>query len=116
MLLTPEQRLPARLERIAPRFAPGRFVWVSVGATLTVLGGLSWGAREFLRIPAEAVLPHFRPPVSGDWSIGECELAAAVLAIMARCADGDRNVALRTDNQNVLSWAEHARSHSPLSN
>ena len=29
---------------------------------------------------------------------------------------GGRNVLLCTDNQNVLNWAEHAGSHSPVAN
>ena len=42
-LLTPGQRLSVHLDRISPRFAPDAFTWVSVGATLSTLGGLSCG-------------------------------------------------------------------------
>ena len=115
-LLTPEQRLSIRLDRTSPQFIPDRFVWVSVGATLEVLGGLSWGDREFFRCSTDAVLPHFRPPVIGDPIISECELVAATMAIMTWAQLGARNIVLCTDNMNVLRWVEHARPHSPISN
>lgn len=41
-LITPEQRLSVHLDRVSPRFMPGRFVWASVDAALEVLGGLCW--------------------------------------------------------------------------
>ena len=81
-LLTPGQRLSVRMGRISPRFIPDRFAWVSVDATLDLMGGLSWGAREFFRTPASRALPHFRAPVTGGPIIGECELTAATMAIM----------------------------------
>ena len=59
-LLTPEQRLSVHLNRISPRFASDAFIWVSVDATLSTLGGLSWGGREFFRVPASEVLPFLR--------------------------------------------------------
>ena len=74
------------------------------------------GWREFFRTPTDAALPHFRSPLGGNSLVGERELAAATMAITSRAAGGARNIALRTDDQNVLSWAEHARSHSTASN
>ena len=115
-LLTPDQRLSIRLDRVSPRFLPDNFVWVSVDATLELLGGLSWGDGEFFRCPTNAALPHFRPPVIGEPIISECELVAATMAIMTWAQHGCRNIVLCTDNMNVLSWVEHARSHSPIPN
>ena len=46
-LLSPERRLSVHLDRASPRFPIDRFVWLSAGATLEVLGGLSWGAASF---------------------------------------------------------------------
>ena len=70
-VLTPDQRLSIHLDRISPRFIPARFVWVSVDATIELLGCLSWGRRAFFRTPTTLALPHFRPPVTGDPIIGE---------------------------------------------
>ena len=110
-LLTAGQRLPIRLGRISPRFMPDRFVWASVGATLEVL----W-SREFPRTPTNDAIPHFRSPAGGDSLIGECERLAANMAIASWAAEGTRNIALRTDRKDVLSWAERARPHSPAPN
>ena len=115
-LLTPGQRLSVRLGRISPRFIPGRFAWVSVAATWELMGGVSRGGREFFRTPTSRALPHFRPPVTGGPIIGECELTAAIMAIATWAVMGSRYVALRTDNRHVLSWCEHARAHSAVSN
>ena len=117
--LTPEQRLSIRLDRVSPRFLPDRFVWVSVGATLDTAGGVSrgggGGGAEFFRAPTRDILPFSRPPESGGPLIGECELEESAIAILARAGGGRRNIALRTDNQNVLSWVENARPQSPVS-
>ena len=39
---------------------------------------------------------------------------ATAMAIAERFQGGRRNAALRTDNQNVIIWAERAQSHSPV--
>ena len=113
-MLTHEQRLPIRMGRISHLFAPGRFVWVSADATPEVLGRLSRGCREFFRIPTGASIPYFRSPVNGDPLIGECELVAAEMASLSWDVGSDRNIAMCSDNQNVMSWVGNARSQSPV--
>ena len=112
-LLTPEQRMTAKTDRISSRPPDDCFVWLSVDATLTTTGGFSWGSRVF-RATASSDLPEFRPGCAKEFLIGECELIAATMAVTLREGFGGRNIVLRTDNQNVLSCVEHARSHSPV--
>ena len=114
-LLTPEQRLSVHLNRISPRFPSGAFTWVSLDATLSTLGGLSWGDREFFRSPASGVLSPLRKGSGGAPIISECELVAALIGIFLWSRPG-RHVLLCTDNQNVLNWVSHAKSYSPVEN
>ena len=52
-LLTPEQRLTVKLNQISSRYLDDCFVWLSADATLTTVGGLSWGGREFFRVSTD---------------------------------------------------------------
>ena len=83
---------------------------------MEVLGGLSWGAREYFRAHVSDVLPYFRAQTSGDPLISGRGLVSALMAVALWCRGGTRNVALRAYNQNVLRWAEQAKSNSPVAN
>ena len=72
------------------------------------------GKPRIFRVPTNAILPEFHLEGNAEFQIGECELIAATMAVMLRSGPGGRNIALCTDNQNALSWAEHDRSHSPV--
>ena len=74
------------------------------------------GDREFSMYPASEVTPLFRDS-SGDLpQIGEFELMAEVIAILYWSMEGFRNIIMRTDNHNVMSWVSRARSNSPAPN
>ena len=109
--LTAEQRLSAQLNRTSDRFPPDVFVWASVDSTLETLGGLSRGGREFFRAPAIEILPFSRWVAGGQPIISECELVASLVAIIIWSRKGGRSIPLRTDNQNVLNWVGHSKSH-----
>ena len=83
-----------QLNRASPRFSPDLFAWVSADATLTTLGGLSWGDPEFLRISVSEILPFFRQEFSGSPIISECELVAALVDILLWSRKGQRNILL----------------------
>ena len=74
------------------------------------------GGQGIFRAPVSTVLPYFRAATGGNPLISECELSAALLAVAFWSRGGARNVVLCTDNQNVLSWVEQAKSHSPVAN
>ena len=66
-LLAPELRLSVHLNRASSRFSPVDFVWVSVGATLEVLGRFSLrGSRIF----ASSIVRYHSlfPPNIGGWA------------------------------------------------
>ena len=58
-LLPPGQRLYAHLGRIALRRVSGNSLWASVGASLDLVGGVSWGVVGF---PAPHHPPTAQPP------------------------------------------------------
>ena len=116
-LLSPANRLSSvRLDHANVMGTPDNFARVSVDPTLEVLGGLSWGDREFFRSEVSDVIPYFRAQTIGGPLIRECELVSALMAVAVWCRGGTRNVVLCTDNQNVLRWVELAKTQSPVAN
>ena len=111
-LLKPEQRLSVHLDRIAPTFPHGNLVSASVDAALGFAGGVSWGGLEFHRTPSNEFREMVRESYDNALHIGECELHAAAIAPIYCEREGQRNIAPRTENQNVLSSAPQAR-HAP---
>ena len=101
-LLPPDQRLSVHLDQIDDHYPADRVVWVSAGATLQVVGGISWGDHEFFRSDPRDMAALIHPITQEACRIGECELIAATMAIFCWSLRGKRNILLCTDNQNVL--------------
>ena len=61
--IAPKQRLSVRPGQIDSRPPPVNYVWVSLGDTLELLGGISWGGREFFR-PTSAEFSSLTHPTA----------------------------------------------------
>ena len=82
------------------------FIWATVDAALDMIIGISWNYREFPRFPITERKQMCGIPIATNLGIAECEMSAAVFAIVpwsVRCGLS-MNIALRTDNRNVLHW------------
>ena len=64
--------------------------------------GLSREDCGYFRAPVHDTLRFYHSDTDGGIQIGECELAAATMAIIHWPRGGLRNVILRTDNRNVF--------------
>ena len=76
----------------------------------------SHGETVSFRAKTDEVIPLAHPITLEPCRIGECELIAATMAIFYWSLMGKRNILLCTDNQNVLSCVEAAKSQAPSAN
>ena len=114
--LPPEQRLSAHLDQIAPRRLAGNSLWAPVGATLVLVGGVSWGGREFPRPATDELAPLVLPNALVLFRIDDRELNSDAVSILKWPKKGTRSNFFRTENQNVLSWAGASKSNAPDEN
>ena len=96
-MVKPEGRLSLKLEEEL-------YVWITADATLEWISGVSWRDKQFFRVRVSDCLSFFPSLIDEPFRIAECELLAAVFAIMLWSkVDGvRRHIILRTDNKSVF--------------
>ena len=104
-MIKPEERLSLKLEK-------GVSVWISVDATMEWISGVSWNGRQFFRVRVIDFLHYFPSRMQEPFRIAECELMAAVFAILMWLkVDGViRHIIRCAANQNVFRWVSKSKA------
>ena len=114
-----------QLERLLPpeqRFAcaqrPANIAWISAGATLGRIAGISWEDKEVFVFDAARLVRQFKRAEEEDIIIGECELIVVLISVLLwhERNQKKRTLIVCTDNMNVFSWLNKWRAKSGTAN